>query len=109
MRIIRRISSPDRRLSRNECGFAATLKEAILLHHGDDEEHVMTVSRLYKVSTIGVAALLLAGCGGQNPALVPSATNSSGAYTQRNSKNEQVVYNFTGGNDGGNAATQLAL
>src|SRR5580698_4056918 len=71
----------------------------------------MTVSRSHTLGSVGIAALLLAGCAGPNSAFGgPPATSSSNlARAQKSSSNEQVVYNFTGGNDGGNAATQLAL
>ncbi len=71
----------------------------------------MIGSRVHGLSSIGIAALFLAGCAGQNSAFggPPAAGSSNIARAQKSSSNEQVVYNFTGGNDGGNAATQLAL
>jgi len=71
----------------------------------------MSDSRLRTPLTIGIAALLLAGCAGQHSEFAgPSAPGSSTMERlQRNSNNERVVYNFTGMNDGGNAATALAL
>jgi uncharacterized repeat protein (TIGR03803 family) len=81
------------------------------LHFGDDEEHIMTVSRLRTLLAIGLAACWLAACSGVHSefAGLPASGSSSADRVQKNSRNEQVVYNFTGANDGGNAATALAL
>ena len=57
------------------------------------------------------AALALAGCGGSQaqigPLVTPARAPSSG--TESAVTTEQVLYNFTGGNDGGDAATGLIL
>jgi uncharacterized repeat protein (TIGR03803 family) len=76
------------------------------------KEHVMTVSlRIRSVCSFAIAASLLAGCGGSNPGLgtLPSASSSNSARLNKGNANEAVVYSFTGGIDGGNAATALSL
>jgi uncharacterized repeat protein (TIGR03803 family) len=70
----------------------------------------MTVSRLLGLPSFVIATSLFAGCAGQNATFgVPPAADASAVRSHTNSSNEQVVYNFTGGNDGGNAATGLTL
>jgi uncharacterized repeat protein (TIGR03803 family) len=72
----------------------------------------MTVSRFaMALSSIGIGVAMLAGCAGQHSEFGgPPSTNSSAAVRpQKGGGNERVVYNFSGGNDGGNAATGLTL
>jgi uncharacterized repeat protein (TIGR03803 family) len=88
---------------------SAALAEATSLHFGDDEEHIMTVSRLRTPLTIGFAALWMAGCSGVHSEFAGPPASGSSPAVQKKSSNERVVYNFTGGSDGGNAATALVL
>lgn len=57
------------------------------------------------------AALALAGCGGSQAQIEPLVTPARAPSTGTESAvtTEQVLYNFTGGNDGGDAATGLIL
>jgi uncharacterized repeat protein (TIGR03803 family) len=75
------------------------------------EEHIMGVARLRKLVAVSFVGLVLAGCSGAHSEFAgPAAPGSSTAdHVQKSSANERVVYNFTGANDGGNAATALAL
>ncbi|HXO17851.1 MAG TPA: choice-of-anchor tandem repeat GloVer-containing protein [Candidatus Dormibacteraeota bacterium] len=64
-----------------------------------------------RASYIGAAAALLAACGGPHSGFgapvtsMPAVRSGLGPATS----SEHVLYSFTGGNDGGNAATGLAL
>ena len=71
----------------------------------------MGVARLRGLLSAGFAACLVAGCAGQHSEFAgPSAPGVSPVdRSQKSGNNEQVVYNFTGGSDGGNAATALVL
>ncbi|HEY3675194.1 MAG TPA: choice-of-anchor tandem repeat GloVer-containing protein, partial [Candidatus Tumulicola sp.] len=71
----------------------------------------MGYARLRRLSSIGFVALWVTGCSGVHSEFASPATSGSATaeHSQKNSNNERVVYNFTGGGDGGNAATQLAL
>ncbi len=66
---------------------------------------------------IGATAAMLVGCGGAHSAIDPTVPSGSaslsdrapGASIGRVAGTETVLYSFTGGNDGGNAASGLAL
>lgn len=64
-----------------------------------------------RASFIAAAAALLAGCGGSHSGFgvpvtsLPATRSGPGSAAS----GEQVLYSFTGGNDGGNAATGLVL
>ncbi|HEY1429242.1 MAG TPA: choice-of-anchor tandem repeat GloVer-containing protein [Candidatus Tumulicola sp.] len=71
----------------------------------------MTVSRFrFSLLSLSIGAIL-AGCSGQHSEFggPPLAVSSSVAQPHKSAGNEAVVYNFTGGADGGNAATAIAL
>jgi uncharacterized repeat protein (TIGR03803 family) len=57
------------------------------------------------------ATAILAGCTGGQPPLTVPASNAVTSHVRagRASSTEKVLFNFTGGNDGGNAATGLVL
>jgi uncharacterized repeat protein (TIGR03803 family) len=61
--------------------------------------------------TVIASVVLLAGCGGSHvspgSAALPNLSSNGVAFPATGS--EQVLYSFTGGNDGGNAATGIAV
>jgi uncharacterized repeat protein (TIGR03803 family) len=72
----------------------------------------MSVSALGRHASILIAATaLLAGCGGSNSGIGSpfAAIPSASARGEAARSSEQVLYSFTGGNDGGDAAAGLAF
>ena len=70
------------------------------------------MKRLRSYSALGIcaAAALLAGCGGSHAqGTLPATMQAPNSDAQRAGANEQVLYSFSAGNDGGNAATGLSL
>ncbi len=55
------------------------------------------------------AAMVLAGCGGSSIAAPFGAVQSAGAHLRNAASGEKTLYSFSGGSDGGNAATGLAV
>jgi uncharacterized repeat protein (TIGR03803 family) len=71
----------------------------------------MSIARFHFVLACSALAALFAACAGpQSPLQVPAQSAASiRAHTGGSSGTEQVLYSFSGGNDGGNAATGLVF
>jgi uncharacterized repeat protein (TIGR03803 family) len=78
-----------------------------------DEGSIRMKSFAWGSSALGIlaAAAMLAGCGGSRSSVSTPQTfvPSAAGFARSTTSTEQVLYSFSGGNDGGNAATGIAV